>query len=112
MKAAWTNWLAELGKSDADMDAVTQNLVTSVIAAAKNVIPRVGVIIKSFVHAIPGMFNTLVSTLPAPFQNAVNAVRGVFSDFGGVIAPVAAALAAVSVDCWLTFRLSAACLSL
>lgn len=94
MKAAWTNWLAELGKSDADMDAVTQNLVTSVIAAAKNVIPRVGVIIKSFVHAIPGMFNTLVSTLPAPFQNAVNAIRGVFSDFGGVIAPVAAALAA------------------
>lgn len=78
MKAAWTNWLAELGKSDADMDAVTQNLVNSVIAAAKNVIPRVGVIIKSFVHAIPGMFNTLVSTLPAPFQNAVNAVRGVF----------------------------------
>lgn len=95
MKAAWKNWLAELGKSDADMDAVTQNLVTSVIAAAKNVIPRVGVIIKSFVHAIPGMFNTLVSTLPAPFQNAVNAVRGVFSDFGGVIAPVAAALAAL-----------------
>lgn len=95
MKAAWTNWLAELGKSDADMDAVTQNLVTSVIAAAKNVIPRVGVIIKSFVHAIPGMFSTLVSTLPAPFQNAVNAVRGVFSDFGGVIAPVAAALAAL-----------------
>lgn len=95
MKAAWTNWLAELGKSDADMDAVTQNLVTSVIAAANNVIPRVGVIIKSFVHAIPGMFNTLVSTLPAPFQNAVNAVRGVFSDFGGVIAPVAAALAAL-----------------
>lgn len=95
MKAAWTNWLAELGKSDADMDAVTQNLVTSVIAAAKNVIPRVGVIIKSFVHAIPGMFNTLVSTLPAPFQNAVNAIRGVFSNFGGVIAPVAAALAAL-----------------
>lgn len=95
MKAAWTNWLAELGKSDADMDAVTQNLANSVVAAAKNVIPRVGVIIKSFVHAIPGMFNTLVSTLPAPFRNAVNAVRGVFSDFGGVIAPVAAALAAL-----------------
>lgn len=95
MKAAWTNWLAELGKSDADMDAVTQNLVNSVIAAAKNVIPRVGVIIKSFVHAIPGMFSILVSTLPAPFQNAINAVRGVFSDFGGVIAPVTAALAAL-----------------
>ncbi|PAC72637.1 Baculovirus polyhedron envelope protein, PEP, C terminus [Bifidobacterium pseudocatenulatum] len=95
MKAAWTNWLAELGKSDADMDTVTQNLVNSVMAAAKNVIPRVGVIIKSFVHAIPGMFDTLVSTLPAPFQNAVNAVRGVFSDFGGIIAPVAAALAAL-----------------
>lgn len=95
MKAAWTNWLAELGKSDADMDAVTQNLVTSVMAAAKNVIPRVGVIIKSFVHAIPGMFDALVSTLPAPFKNAVNAIRGVFSNFGGVIAPVAAALAAL-----------------
>lgn len=95
MKAAWTNWLAELGKSDADMDAVTQNLVTSVMAAAKNVIPRVGVIIKSFVHAIPGMFDALVSTLPAPFKNAVNAIRGVFSNFGGVIAPVTAALAAL-----------------
>lgn len=95
MKAAWKNWLAELGKSDADMNAVTQNLANSVVAAAKNVIPRVGVIIKSFVHAIPGMFNILVSTLPAPFQNAINAIRGVFSNFGGVIAPVAAALAAL-----------------
>lgn len=92
MKAAWTNWLAELGKSDADMDAVTQNLANSLVAAAKNVIPRVGVIIKSFVHAIPGMFNTLVSTLPAPFQNAVTAIGDVFKNFGSILAPVTAAL--------------------
>lgn len=95
MKAAWTNWLAELGKDDADMNAVTRNLANSIVTTAGNVLPRIGVIVKAFVASIPGMFDVLVSTLPAPFQRAVQAVKGVFSDFGSVIAPLTAALTAL-----------------
>lgn len=39
MSAAWTDWMAELAKPDADMEAVTQNLVESVGDVAGNVIP-------------------------------------------------------------------------
>lgn len=45
MKAAWENWLTELGKDDADMGKLTGELVESVETAASNVIPRVATIV-------------------------------------------------------------------
>lgn len=44
-KAAWENWLTELGKDDADMGKLTEELVESVETAASNVIPRVATIV-------------------------------------------------------------------
>ena len=41
-KAAWDNWLAGLGNEDADMGALTDQLVGSVVTAGENIIPRVG----------------------------------------------------------------------
>ena len=38
MKAAWSNWLTELGKSDADMAAVSQQLGEMAMNVAKNVL--------------------------------------------------------------------------
>lgn len=40
LKAAWENWLTELGKSDADMGEATQKVVDALAQAAKNIIPR------------------------------------------------------------------------
>lgn len=41
-KAAWGNWLAGLGNEGADMGALTDQLVGSVVTAGENIIPRVG----------------------------------------------------------------------
>lgn len=55
MKAAWSNWLTELGKSDADMAAVSQQLGETAINVAKNVLTVLGNIIKNAVLGFPSI---------------------------------------------------------
>jgi phage-related protein len=92
MKASWTNWLTELGKSDADMSGLTTQLVGSIGTALKNVLPRIGVIAKSVVSALPSLFSQLVTLLPAPFQKAFDAVGRTVGGMKNVFAPLAAVL--------------------
>ena len=49
-KAAWGNWLAGLGDGDADMGALTDQLVQSVVTAGENIIPRMGQIMSTLVQ--------------------------------------------------------------
>lgn len=84
MKAAWQNWLTGLGDDDADMSALTDNLVQSVITAGQNVIPRVGEIMASlgstFASYAPQvaqqLYDGLMASLPesvrGPLQQAVD----------------------------------------
>lgn len=51
-KAAWENWVTELGKDDADIDARTKELVDSVATAAGNIVPRLAKIAGSAGDAI------------------------------------------------------------
>ena len=51
-KAAWENWLAGLGNEDADMGALTDQLVQSVITAGENIVPRVGQIMSTLVQTV------------------------------------------------------------
>ena len=51
-KAAWDNWLAGLGNEDADMGALTDQLVQSVITAGENIVPRVGQIMSTLVQTV------------------------------------------------------------
>lgn len=51
-KAAWDNWLAGLGNEDADMSALTDQLVQSVITAGENIIPRFGMIMTNLVTTV------------------------------------------------------------
>lgn len=51
-KAAWENWVTELGKDDADIDARTRELVDSAVTAASNIIPRIGVIMENLGVAV------------------------------------------------------------
>ena len=48
-KAAWENWLAGLGNDGADMGALTDRLVQSVITAGENIIPRFSMIMSNLV---------------------------------------------------------------
>lgn len=51
-KAAWDNWLAGLGNEDADMGALTDQLVQSVVTAGENIIPRFGMIMSNLVTTV------------------------------------------------------------
>ena len=51
-KAAWENWLAGLGNEDADMGALTDQLVQSVVTAGENIVPRVGQIMSTLVQTV------------------------------------------------------------
>ena len=55
MKAAWSNWLTELGKSDADMATVSQQLGETAMNVAKNVLTVLGNIIKNAVLGFPSI---------------------------------------------------------
>lgn len=52
MKASWDNWLAGLGDEDADMGALTDQLVQSVVTAGENIIPRFGQIMSNLVTTV------------------------------------------------------------
>lgn len=82
MKAAWENWLTGLGDSDAHMAQLTDNLVTSVETAAKNVVPRVAEILGTLIGTVPGMVAeigpTLVSAAGQIGDTAIEALRASF----------------------------------
>ena len=101
-KAAWENWVTELGKDDADMGKLTTELVESVETAASNIVPRVATIVSTAVEQLPGVVTKLTAasnvmprlgeiskgafagiadsakalqaSLPAPFKAALNPV--------------------------------------
>lgn len=51
-KAAWDDWRAGLGDEDADMGALTDQLVQSVVTAGENIIPRFGQIMLNLVTTV------------------------------------------------------------
>lgn len=52
-KASWENWLTGLGNDQADMGALTDQLIKSVETAANNIGPRVAIIGQRIVAALP-----------------------------------------------------------
>lgn len=53
LRASWKNWLTELGKSDADMGRLTDELVASFESAAENVVPRIATILGTVLGSLP-----------------------------------------------------------
>lgn len=54
-KAAWQNWVTELGKDNADMGKLTTQLVDSVTTAASNIVPRVAIILGTLLGSVSGI---------------------------------------------------------
>ena len=75
-KASWENWLAGLGNEDADMEALTDQLVGSVVTAGENIIPRVGQIMVTLGQTVADyapnvgryLRSALISVLPEAVQ--------------------------------------------
>lgn len=63
MGAAWSNWLTELGKSDADMETVSRQLGETAINVAKNTLTVIGNIIKNGVLNLPTVLSGLGQAL-------------------------------------------------
>ena len=95
-KAAWENWLTELGKDDADMEKLTGELVESVATAASNIVPRIATIVSTAVEQLPGVISTLAPVVGEAFMSiadsAVSALSGAFGGLGEVGAQVGPAL--------------------
>lgn len=64
-KAAWENWLTELGKDNNDMGELTTQLVESVTTAAGNIIPRFAAIATAAATALSETLPSAVEQLAA-----------------------------------------------
>lgn len=85
MKAAWQNWLAELGKDNSDINGLTKQLVDSVGTVIQNVGPRIAQIITGITAALPQLFSSLGSTLPALVMQILPPVLGALGQLGTML---------------------------
>lgn len=83
MKAAWTNWLTGLGNESADMNGLTSELVQSVETAAKNVVPRVAIILSA-------LGSTIASQMPGLLAEAQSYLASF--DWSGMASSLTAAV--------------------
>ena len=87
-KAAWENWVTELGKDDADMAKLTGELVDSVATAASNIVPRLATIVSTAVEQLPGVVTKLAPVVGEAFaqiaDSAMSALSGAFGGLGEV----------------------------
>lgn len=86
MTAAWQNWLTGLGRDDADMSALTDQLLEAVGNVAANVAPRVAQIGAAIVQALPtalsGVSAALAPILSQALATAWNVAVGALSSMG------------------------------
>lgn len=58
-KAAWDNWLAGLADPNADMGALTENLLTAISAVGENVLPRIAQIVAVVITQLPSFMGKI-----------------------------------------------------
>lgn len=95
-KAAWENWLTGLGDENADMEALTGNLVASAAIAGQKIIERAGQIMTTLGQTVAayapsvGLYlrNALIDTLPeavqGPMREAFSGIDEVVGRLAGV----------------------------
>lgn len=88
-QASWSNWVTALGDDEADMEAMTAQLVESVATAAGNILPRLGVIATSIAQGIPALITQLValvtSLIPSMLPQLLSAVTGMVTALAAAI---------------------------
>lgn len=74
LKGSWSNFVTELGKDDADIEARTGELVDSVIAVGENVIPRAVQIVGTLMTKVP---EALAANAPRLMEAATTMLDGI-----------------------------------
>ena len=96
-KSAWENWLAGMANPDADMGALTDQLVQSVVTAGQNILPAVGEVLTnlgtSISEKLPEIFSTIMEGLSEvlpegtmeTLQTVFDSLYQVFTSIGDAI---------------------------
>lgn len=93
MKAAWDNFLTGMANPDADFSALTEQLVSSIVTVADNLIPRIVETIPRIVEGLMAVMGTLatympdiiMSILPALISGATSLVASLMSTLPALI---------------------------
>lgn len=104
MRAAWANWLTELGKSDGDIESATEALIEAFGNAAQNVVPLVARIIGGMIEGLPEVVAQAAASLPETIGAIFSALFGesigtgvtdALTQVGEALAPLGEAFAQV-----------------
>nr|DAG44411.1 MAG TPA: tail tape measure protein [Caudoviricetes sp.] len=88
-KAAWQNWVTELGKDDADMGKLTTQLVDSVTTAASNIVPRIAVIAGAAMVALSEQLPSAVEQIGASLSGYAPTLGASVMSLIGTVAQMA-----------------------
>lgn len=96
-KAAWSNWVTELGKDESNMEEVTEALVESIVAVASNVLPRLMVIFDGIVAEIPNLFSRIVELLPAQIQTVIGVIQTILPAIAAIVAGIVSVVEGIKI---------------
>ena len=88
-KAAWQNWVTELGKDNADMEKLTTQLVDSVTTAASNIVPRIAVIAGAAMTALSEQLPSAVEQIGASLSEYAPTLGASVMSLIGIVAQMA-----------------------
>lgn len=88
MKGAWENWLVGLASPDADLSALTQNLVQSVVTVVQNVGPTIGRILSNLGNLILDGLSNLFPDVAGWISGPIEGVKAAFSTLGEAVGRV------------------------
>lgn len=95
MKSAWSNFIAGMADPDQDSSQLVNNLVDSVVTAAKNIVPRISVAIPQIASGLRQVFSQLFTVamqninVLGPLAPIVQSIVGVFTQLKAKFASVA-----------------------
>lgn len=89
VKAAWQNWVTELGKDNADMGKLTAQLVDSVTKAASNIVPRIAVIAGAAMAALSEQLPSAVEQIGASLSGYAPTLGASVMSLIGTVAQMA-----------------------
>lgn len=96
-KAAWSNWVTELGKDESNMEEVTEALIESIVAVASNVLPRLMMIFDGIVAEIPNLFSRIVALLPEQIQTVISVIQSILPAIAGIVAGIVSVVEGIKI---------------
>ena len=81
MKAAWTNFLVGMADDEADFEELIDNLLKSVEVVARNIIPRVEIVITTALTKVLEGIKSLTGNLPPVFGKVIDKLIDLVSNF-------------------------------